>query len=169
MLSYWRLFNHVKVYLDIYLWVVSELWRNGGELADSQAILRAQKMAGKRGGPMWNSGGPQMRLEKTDFSIKKRFCLCDGKGKVSSEYEVWAEKDARLRAGQVICSGWCSYDVSGQFSVVRHLTPGAAVSGCLLHHTISHPQWPDQAVAEETWLTFRLNESVFFYYNYIFM
>ena len=38
--------------LDIYLWVVSELWRNGGELADSQAILRAQKMAGKRGGPM---------------------------------------------------------------------------------------------------------------------
>ena len=82
------MFNHVKVYLDIYLWVVSELWRNGGELADSQAILRAQKMAGKSGGPMSHSGGPQMRLEKTDFSIKKRFCLCDGKGKVSSEYEV---------------------------------------------------------------------------------
>ena len=60
------------MYCDIYSWVVSELWRNGdgGEVADSQAILRALQMAGKRGGLMSNSDDPQMRLEKTDFSIK---------------------------------------------------------------------------------------------------
>ena len=49
------MFNHVKVYLDIYPWVVSELRRNGGELEDSQAILQPLQMAGKRGGPMSNS------------------------------------------------------------------------------------------------------------------